>query len=247
MAIRCLRVRRTFSDLPPGPPFAREECERSCRDRRQQGALTARSVFPSGVRWKSSFDRGEAPSQLSLAGRATKAAPRLEAIDERLAHSRIWNDAAIRNALSWYLSVAENWRPANSASPRQSAPSSTPRRQANRALGGVRPPQPDLPCTLGGDPQGRVAAAGSGGTKPPRSARELSYRMLAHCNYLWNCRVDRLAGAKFGAAISTSRVSSHFHHMARSCSSRHAGLGDDLSTSCIMRLLPERRHLDRQG
>ncbi len=30
--------------------------------------------------------------------------------------------------------------------------------------------------------------------------RELAYRMLAHCNFCpWNCRVDRMAGAKFGA------------------------------------------------
>src|SRR5499427_3724195 len=45
--------------------------------------------------------------------------------------------------------------------------------------------------------------------------RELAYRMLAHCNFCpWNCRVDRVAGAKFGACklASSSRVSSHFHH-----------------------------------
>jgi len=45
--------------------------------------------------------------------------------------------------------------------------------------------------------------------------RELAYRMLAHCNFCpWNCRVDRVAGAKFGACklASGSRVSSHFHH-----------------------------------
>jgi putative pyruvate formate lyase activating enzyme len=29
-----------------------------------------------------------------------------------LAHLRIWNDPAIRGALSWYLDVAENRRPA---------------------------------------------------------------------------------------------------------------------------------------
>jgi putative pyruvate formate lyase activating enzyme len=30
--------------------------------------------------------------------------------------------------------------------------------------------------------------------------RELVYRMLTHCNScLWNCRVDRMVGAKFGA------------------------------------------------
>jgi hypothetical protein len=29
-----------------------------------------------------------------------------------LARHGIWNDLAVRDALSWYLAVAENWRPA---------------------------------------------------------------------------------------------------------------------------------------
>jgi putative pyruvate formate lyase activating enzyme len=69
--------------------------------------------------------------------------------------------------------------------------------------------------------------------------RELAYRMLAHCNFCpWNCHVDRVTGAKFGACklASGSRVSSHFHpHGRRAVLSRHARLRHDLFTACNMR------------
>ncbi|MCI0655554.1 MAG: pyruvate formate lyase activating enzyme, partial [Acidobacteria bacterium] len=45
--------------------------------------------------------------------------------------------------------------------------------------------------------------------------RELSIRMLTHCNFCrWNCRVDRQKGTKFGTCklAEDSRVSSYFHH-----------------------------------
>jgi putative pyruvate formate lyase activating enzyme len=69
--------------------------------------------------------------------------------------------------------------------------------------------------------------------------RELAYRMLAHCNFCpWNCRVDRSAGAKFGACklASASRVSSHFHHTGEELFFRGTeGSGTIFFTSCNMR------------
>ena len=69
--------------------------------------------------------------------------------------------------------------------------------------------------------------------------RELAYRMLAHCNFCpWNCRVDRVAGAKLGACklASGSRVSSHFHHTGEELFYRGTqGSGTIFFTSCNMR------------
>jgi putative pyruvate formate lyase activating enzyme len=69
--------------------------------------------------------------------------------------------------------------------------------------------------------------------------RELACRMLGHCNFCpWNCRVDRVGGAKFGACklASGSRVSSHFHHMGEELFYRGTkGSGTIFFTSCNMR------------
>jgi putative pyruvate formate lyase activating enzyme len=63
--------------------------------------------------------------------------------------------------------------------------------------------------------------------------------MLGHCNFCpWNCRVDRVGGAKFGACklASGSRVSSHFHHMGEELFYRGTeGSGTIFFTSCNMR------------
>jgi putative pyruvate formate lyase activating enzyme len=63
--------------------------------------------------------------------------------------------------------------------------------------------------------------------------------MLTHCNFCpWNCRVDRMAGAKFGACklASASRVSSHFHHTGEELFYRGTeGSGTIFFTSCNMR------------
>jgi putative pyruvate formate lyase activating enzyme len=157
-----------------------------------------------------------------------------------LAHLKIWDDPAIRDSLSWYLDVAENRRPAKFriaatlATPIDPAAAGedalwaeldrlTPiflgRWQAIRA-GGPLPASPDGPTLL-------------------EVCRELAYRMLTHCNFCpWNCRVDRMAGAKFGACklASASRVSSHFHHTGEELFYRGTeGSGTIFFTSCNMR------------
>ena len=153
---------------------------------------------------------------------------------------RIWNDPAIRRALSWYLDVAENRRPAKFriaatvatgldpvasseddlwAELDRLAPIFLARREAIRA-GASLPEAADGPSLL-------------------ELCRELAYRMLARCNFCpWNCRVDRVTGAKFGACklASGARVSTHFHHTGEELFYRGtAGSGTIFFTSCNMR------------
>src|SRR6478735_3048312 len=106
-----------------------------------------------------------------------------------LAKLRIWEDPAIRGALSWYLDVAENRRPAKfriaatvtteldlAASSEDAlwaeldrlTPIFLARWQAIRA-GAPLLPAADGPSLL-------------------ELCRKLAYRMLAHCNFCpWNC------------------------------------------------------------
>jgi len=157
-----------------------------------------------------------------------------------LAKLRIWDDTAIFNALSWYLDVAENRRPAKFRIAATLATDIDPAisseeelwaelnrlipifvacRQAIRA--GARLPEP------------------SKGPSLLELCRELVYRMLAHCNFCpWDCRVDRVAATKFGACklASASRVSSHFHHTGEELFYRGTeGSGTIFFTSCNMR------------
>jgi putative pyruvate formate lyase activating enzyme len=133
-----------------------------------------------------------------------------------LAHLKIWDDPAIRDSLSWYLDVAENRRPAKFRIAATVATRIDPVASSEDSLWveldrltpiflerwqAIRAGAP-LPATADGPTLLEVC-------------RELAYRMLTHCNFCpWDCRVDRMAGAKFGACklASASRVSSHFHH-----------------------------------
>ena len=158
-----------------------------------------------------------------------------------LAHSRIWNDPAIRNALSWYLSVAENRRPAKFRIAATVGTELDPRRPASEDALWAELDRL-TPIFLA-----RWEAIRRGASLPPPAegpsllelCRELAYRMLAHCNFCpWNCRVDRMAGAKFGACklASGSRVSSHFHHTGEELFYRGTqGSGTIFFTSCNMR------------
>jgi putative pyruvate formate lyase activating enzyme len=157
-----------------------------------------------------------------------------------LASLQIWDDPAIRGALSWYLAVAENRRPAKfriaatvatqldvAASSEDAlwaelerlTPTFLVRWQAIRAGAPLPPP--------------------ANGTSLLELCRELAYRMLAHCNFCpWDCRVDRTAGTKLGACKlgAGSRVSSHFHHTGEELFYRGTqGSGTIFFTSCNMR------------
>jgi putative pyruvate formate lyase activating enzyme len=157
-----------------------------------------------------------------------------------LAQLGIWNDRTIRNALSWYLAVAENRRPAKFRIAATLAAELDRETASEDALWA----ELDRLTKIFID---RWRAIREGAPLPPEVqgpslleiCRELAYRMLAHCNFCpWNCRVDRVAGKKFGACklASGSRVSSHFHHTGEELFYRGTeGSGTIFFTSCNMR------------
>lgn len=152
----------------------------------------------------------------------------------------VWEDPAIRGALSWYLEVAENRRPAKF---RIAATIATSLDLAASSEGTLWAELDRLtPIFLE-----RWRAIRAGATLPKVTegpsllelCRELAYRMLAHCNFCpWDCRVDRMAGTKFGPCklASASRVSSDFHHTGEELFYRGIrGSGTIFFTSCNMR------------
>jgi putative pyruvate formate lyase activating enzyme len=126
----------------------------------------------------------------------------------------VWDDPAIRGALSWYLDVAENRRPAKFRIAATVATKLDPAASGEDALWAELDRL--TPIFLA-----RWEAIRAGQRLPPavegpsllELCRELAYRMLGHCNFCpWDCRVDRVAGTRFGACklAAGSRVSSYF-------------------------------------
>jgi putative pyruvate formate lyase activating enzyme len=157
-----------------------------------------------------------------------------------LARLRIWDDPTIRGALSWYLDVAENRRPAKF---RIAATVATPldlEAASEDALWAeLERLTPTFLFRWHQIRAGAVLGLPANGPSLLELCRELAYRMLAHCNFCpWNCRVDRMTGAKFGACklAAGSRVSSHFHHTGEELFYRGMqGSGTIFFTSCNMR------------
>jgi putative pyruvate formate lyase activating enzyme len=157
-----------------------------------------------------------------------------------LTRLKIWDDPAIRGALSWYLDVAENRRPAKFRIAATLGTLVDPTASSEDALWAELDRL--TPIFLARWQQIR---AGAPLPQPAKGAsllelcRELAYRMLAHCNFCpWDCRVDRVEGTKFGACklATASRVSSHFHHTGEELFYRGTqGSGTIFFTSCNMR------------
>src|SRR5215471_4466296 len=139
-----------------------------------------------------------------------------------LAKLTIWDDPSIRSALAWYLDVAENRRPAKFRIAATVATQLDLTVSSEDALW----VELDRLTTIF---LARWQAIRAGAALPQAAegpsllelCRELAYRMLAHCNFCpWNCRVDRVAGAKFGACkLASVRASVRISiTRARSCS-----------------------------
>jgi len=153
---------------------------------------------------------------------------------------RIWDDPAIRGALSWYLDVAENRRPAKFRIAATVASGLDPAGSSEDALWAeLEALTPIFLARWQAIRAGAPLPQPADGPSLLELSRELTYRMLAHCNFCpWNCRVDRMAGAKLGACklASGSRVSSHFHHTGEELFYRGTqGSGTIFFTSCNMR------------
>jgi putative pyruvate formate lyase activating enzyme len=152
---------------------------------------------------------------------------------------RIWDDPRVRSALSWYLDVAENRRPAKF----RIAATIATRLDLSESSEDALWAELDRLTPIFLD---RWQAIRAGAPLPATEslsllevARELAYRMLSHCNFCpWDYRVDRVTGAKLGACklASGSRVSSHFHHTGEELFYRGTqGSGTIFFTSCNMR------------
>jgi putative pyruvate formate lyase activating enzyme len=157
-----------------------------------------------------------------------------------LAGMRIWDDPAIHNALSWYLDVAENRRPAKFRIAATVAAGLDPAAESEDALWGeLDRLTPLFLARWQAIREGARLPAAADKPSLLELCRQLAYRMLGHCNFCpWNCRVDRAAGTKFGACklASGSRVSSHFHHTGEELFYRGTeGSGTIFFTSCNMR------------
>lgn len=153
----------------------------------------------------------------------------------------VWRDPALRTPLRWYVDVAENRKPAKfriaATIPVDVPLADTAEDDLWRELDRLTPVfVAEWRRHRDGDHS--LAPAGEGPSLLDL-CRELSARMLAHCNFCrWDCRVDRREGAKFGTCklAGDSRVSTYFHHMGEELIYRgRRGSGTIFFTSCNMR------------
>src|SRR6266496_3541877 len=158
----------------------------------------------------------------------------------QLERLQIWEDAAIRHALAWYLAVAENRRPAKFRIAATVATNFDPAAASEDALWAeLDRLTPGFLARWEAIRAGAQLPEPADGPSLLELCRELAYRMLAHCNFCpWDCRVDRHTGTKLGACklASGARVSTHFHHTGEELFYRGtAGSGTIFFTSCNTR------------
>ena len=166
-----------------------------------------------------------------------------------LARLRIWNDPAIHDALSWYLDVAENRRPAKFRIAATVATGLDPASDSEDALWAELDRL--TPIFLA-----RWQAIRAGASLPQTAdgpsllevCRKLAYRMLAHCNFLsmeLPCRP--CGGYKVRRLQARFRFSGQLAfppHRRGAVLPRHGRFGHDLLhlLQYAMRLLPKWRH-----
>ena len=153
----------------------------------------------------------------------------------------IWDDPATASSLGWYRAVAANRKPAKFRIART----------IPVALSLAQSSEDELwdeidrltPLFLARWRGIREASDAWGPPAPGASllelCRELTQRMLTHCNFCqWDCQVDRSRASKFGACklAADTRVSSFFHHAGEELVYRGThGSGTIFFTSCNMR------------
>ncbi|MFQ6017460.1 MAG: radical SAM protein [Kiloniellaceae bacterium] len=153
----------------------------------------------------------------------------------------VWRDSALADSLGWYLAVAGNRKPAKFRIARTIPVAGDLRDASEDALWDEL--DRGTPVFLERLRRIREGAEGLGAAPAGANlldlCRELSRRMLSHCNFCaWNCGVDRSRTAKLGACklASDARVSSYFHHLGEELVYRgRLGSGTIFFTSCNMR------------
>ncbi len=169
-----------------------------------------------------------------------------------LSNVAIWQGPEMRGALAWYRQVADNLMPAKFRIARcvpveislaepseevlwQEFETRTP--EFLSLWHEIRDGERDLPEAV----EGVNVPATTAKSQPNLLdlCRELSQRMLTHCNFCrWDCQVDRRHGTKFGTCklAGDSRVSTFFHHQGEELIYRgQMGSGTIFFTSCNMR------------
>lgn len=158
----------------------------------------------------------------------------------------LWGDPEIEGRLEWYRAVAANRMPAKfRLAQRIPVPSSLEEATEEQLWANLEEQTPAFLALLEDiRREDRLLPAGP----PPRPSlldlcRELTRRMLRHCNFCrWECDVDRSVEQARDAKVGTcklageSRVSSYFHHQGEELIYRgEDGSGTIFFTSCNMR------------
>ena len=153
----------------------------------------------------------------------------------------VWDDPRTASALGWYRAVASNRMPAKFRIA-ATLPVSVSLRTCSeddlwRELERLKAPFFEKWKAI--REHGMALGPRARGESLLDLCRELTARMLTHCNFCaWDCKVDRGGGRKVGACklMSETRVSSYFHHMGEELVYRgRSGSGTIFFTSCNMR------------
>src|ERR1700730_6787418 len=168
-----------------------------------------------------------------------------------LANLKIWDDPAIRDALSWYLDVAENRRPAKFRIAATLSTELDPATENEEAVWNeLDRLMPRFLERWRAIRMGEPLSQAVDGPSLLELTRELAYRMLAHCNFCpwlpgWpNC--GHQAGC-LQARLWLARELPFPSHRGRVVLPGHAGLRHHLLylLQHALRLLSERRHQHR--
>jgi putative pyruvate formate lyase activating enzyme len=155
---------------------------------------------------------------------------------------QIWQSTDLRGRLPWYRQVATNQMPAKFCIAQHIPVEISLADADEESLWQML--EEKTPAFLGLCERIKEDAVDLAASVKPQPnlvglCRELTQRMLRHCNFCrWNCRVDRTKGTKFGTCklADDSRVSSYFHHRGEELIYRgQQGSGTIFFTSCNMR------------
>ncbi len=154
----------------------------------------------------------------------------------------IWQEADLSGQLSWYRQVSTNQMPAKFRIARHIPVDVSLEDASEAALWEALEAQTPAFLDLWDRIRHGISTLPASAKPYPNLVdlcRELSQRMLHHCNFCrWNCQVDRSQGTKFGTCklAGASRVASYFHHPGEELIYRgRQGSGTIFFTSCNMR------------
>ncbi len=153
----------------------------------------------------------------------------------------IWDDPTTASSLAWYRAVAANRKPAKFCIARTIPVAlSLAQSSEDELWDEIDRLTPLFLARWRGIREARDALGPPGsGASLLELCRELTQRMLTHCNFCqWNCQIDRNRATKFGACKlgADTRVSSYFHHPGEELVYRGThGSGTIFFTSCNMR------------